>query len=500
MSKLALLWIGLQALSQAQPMIGLFTNHSNVGEAEGSVEFDGAKNAYKIAGGGANIWGATDAFHYVWKQVSGDITLSADNAFIGEGKNPHRKTVLMVRQSLDAGSPYADVAVHGDGMISLQYRTQPNQATRELRSTITGPGATVRLERHGDQFHLIVTKPGIDPDELPNLTTVVMKDPVYVGVGISSHEATVTESTLVSNIKLEVTPRTRIRSKLSIYDMSSRKTEVIYSADRVFEAPNWSPDGAYLMINAGGDLYKIPPAGGELQKLALTEKIISNNDHGITKDGGTIAISGRGQGTGSQVYLANADGSKARLVASGVPSYFHGFSPDGKWFAYTGERAGNFDLYRMDVEGGVEERLTSHKALDDGPDYSPDGKWIYMNSERSGHNQIWRIPADGGGDNDAWVQRVTDGALCDWFPHPSPNSKWIVMISFPKGTRGHPPNRQAQLRLMPMPGGDKIKKVEPMTIVTLFGGQGTINVNSWSADSKKFAFVSYERVPDTKPN
>ena len=178
-----------------------------------------------------------------------------------------------------------------------------------------------------------------------------------------------------------------------------------------------------------------------------------------------------------------------------MPSYFHGFSPDGKWFAYTGERAGNFDLYRMDVDGGVEQRLTSHKALDDGPDYSPDGKWIYFNSERSGQNQIWRIPSEGGGENDAWVQRVTEGDLCDWFPHPSPNSKWIVMISFPKGTRGHPPNRQVQLRLMPMPG-NKLKKGQPATIVNLFGGQGTMNVNSWSPDSKKLAFVSYERVPD----
>ena len=482
----------------AQP-VGLFTNHSNVGEVEGSVEFDQAKGTYKVSGSGANIWGNVDAFHFVWKQVSGDIALSAANAFVGEGKNPHRKVVLMVRQTLEAGSPYADAAIHGDGMVSLQYRTQPNQATRELRSITNSPGV-VRLERHGDQFNIVVTKPGADPDELPNLTTVVMKDPVYIGIGISSHEAAVTESSIISSVSLDITPRTHIQSKLSIYDMATKKTDVIYTAGKVFEAPNWSPDGAYLMINTGGDLYRIPPAGGaEPQKMVLSEKVNSNNDHGITKDGRTIAISGRGQGTGSQVFVANADGSKARLVASGVPSYFHGFSPDGKWFAYTAERAANFDLYRMAVEGGEEERLTSHKALDDGPDYSPNGKWIYFNSERSGQNQIWRIPAEGGGENDARVQRVTDGDLCDWFPHPSPNGKWMVMISFPKGTRGHPPNRNVQLRLLPMPG-DKLKKVEPAVIVSLFGGQGTINVNSWSPDSKKFAFVSYERVPDAPVN
>lgn len=497
MSKLTLLWVALQLVSQAQP-IGLFTNQTHIGEADGSTEFDATKGVYKIAGKGANIWGQADAFHFLWKQASGDIALFADSAFVGAGKNPHRKVVLMIRQTLDSGSPYADVAIHGDGMISLQYRTQPGEQTRELRSTTTGPGATVRLERHGDQFNIIVNKPGLDQDELPNLTTVVMKDPVYVGIGMTSHEADVSETALVSNVKLEVTPRTKIQSKINVYDVASKKTDVIYTANRVFEAPNWSPDGAFLMVNSGGDLYKLPPAGGaEPQKIQLNEKINSNNDHGITRDGRTIAISGRGQGTGSQVYLANADGSKARLVASGVPSYFHGFSPDGKWFAYTGERAGNFDLYRMEVEGSVELRLTVNKALDDGPDYSPDGKWIYFNSERAGHNQIWRIPSDGGGENDAWVKQITDGDLCDWFPHPSPNSKWMTIISFPKGTRGHPPYRQVQLRLLPMPA-DKLKRAEPVTIVTLFGGQGTINVNSWSPDSKKFAFVSYERIPDTK--
>jgi TolB protein len=298
----------------------------------------------------------------------------------------------------------------------------------------------------------------------------------------------------VSNIKLEVSARTKIQSKVSIYDISSKKVEVIYTADRVFEAPNWSPDGTFLMVNSGGDLYRLAPsAGAEPQKISLSEKVSANNDHGITKDGKKIAISGRGQGTGSQVYIANVDGSKARLTASGVPSYFHGFSPDGKWFAYTGERAGNFDLYRMDVEGGLEERLTTHKALDDGPDYSPDGKWIYLNSERTGHNQVWRIPADGAGEKDEWAEHVVKSETSDWFPHPSPNGKSLVFISCPKGTRGHPPYRQVQLRVMSMPG-DKLKKIEPVTIVTMLGGQGTINVNSWSPDSKKFAYVSYERV------
>jgi Tol biopolymer transport system component len=323
-----------------------------------------------------------------------------------------------------------------------------------------------------------------------------MKDPVYVGIGISSHEADTSETSVVSNVELTVTPRTHIRSKVNIYDLSTKKTEVIFSADKVWEAPNWSPDGKFLMVNSGGDLYRLAPeANSTPQKIEVSEKISANNDHGITNDGKLIAISGRGQGTGSQIFIANMDGTKAHLVSSGVPSYFHGFSPDSKYFAYAAERAGNFDLYRMELEGGVEQRLTGHSAYDDGPDYSPDGKWIYYNSERSGHMQIWRIPAEGAGEADLAAERVITSDTSDWFPHPSPNAKEMVIISFPKGTRGHPPNRNVELRLMPMPAA-KLKSVKPVTIVELFGGQGTINVNSWSPDSKRFAFVSYERVPD----
>ena len=495
MNKVTLLTLGLPLLALSQPL-GVFSNQSTVGEGGGSAGFEALKGVYSINGKGANIWGASDAFHYVWKQAQGDLTLSADTAFVGTGKNPHRKVVLMIRQSLEPGSAYADVAVHGDGMISLQYRALADQATREVRSVATGPGANVRLERRGDQFHLVVTKAGSDPDELPNLTTVVMKDPVYVGIGMTSHEADVMESALVSNVKLEITPRTRIQSKISIYELSSKRTEVVQTASGVFEAPNWSPDGTYLMVNSGGELYKLPIGGGAMQKVVLSEKVSVNNDHGITKDGKTIAISGRGQGTGSQIFTAGAAGTGTKLIVSGVPSYFHGFSPDGKWMAYTAERAGNFDLYQMEIEGGVEQRLTTHKALDDGPDYSPDGRWIYFNSERTGHNQIWRIPTDREGEGDGDAQRITQGDSCDWFPHPSPNGKWLTMISFARGTRGHPPYRQVQLRVMAMPG-DKLKKLEtPNMIVPLLGGQGTINVNSWSPDSKRFAYVSYERVPD----
>jgi Tol biopolymer transport system component len=283
------------------------------------------------------------------------------------------------------------------------------------------------------------------------------------------------------------------RSLVSIYDLASKSVEVIFTADTVWEAPNWSRDGQFLMVNSGGNLYRLPARkGAQPEKIDLGSIAGCNNDHGISPDGKQIAISARGNAGGSQVYLANADGSNPRLMTPQAPSYYHGWSPDGKWLAYTAQRDKNFDIYRLPAAGGgVEERLTTNPGLDDGPDYSPDGKWIYVNSDRTGNFDIWRFPAGGAGENDKNAQQVTSDEWEDWFPHPSPDGKWMVFVSFEKGTQGHPANRNVALRMMPLPGAKlTTPKIEILT--RLFGGQGTINVNSWSPDSKRFAFVSYE--------
>ena len=289
--------------------------------------------------------------------------------------------------------------------------------------------------------------------------------------------------------------RPAVRSKISIYDLKQKSIEVVYTAGKLFEAPNWSRDGKFLLVNSGGNLLTLDlgAKGSEPRKIDLGSITGCNNDHGISPDGKMISISARSGGArGSQVYLANADGSNARLMTPNAPSYYHGWSPDGKWLAYTAERNGNFDVYRMAVTGGEEERLTSAKGLDDGPDYSPDGRWIYVNSERTGSFDIWRFPPDGSGTDDKLAQQVTRDDREDWFPHPSPDGKWMVFVSFEKGTKGHPANKNVQLRLMRLPGA-KLNQNAPITVLTnLFGGQGTINVNSWSPDSKRFAFVSYE--------
>jgi Tol biopolymer transport system component len=276
----------------------------------------------------------------------------------------------------------------------------------------------------------------------------------------------------------------RVSSHVMITSFDGSSPREIYSAPKRIEAPNWSPDGKYLLWNSGGKLWQFPLAGGEPQAVDTGAIRDINNDHGITRDGKWFAISAE------QIYILPAAGGTPRQITQRKPSYFHGWSPDGEWLAYCAERGGNFDLYRISKDGGAEERLTSHPGYDDGPDYSPDGKWIYFNSDRYGSWDIWRIPAEGAGADDAHAERVTADDWEDWFPHPSPDGKWIVFLSFPKGTKGHPANQNVMLRRIPMPGQEPAAD-NIVTLEKFFGGQGTINVNSWSPDSKQFAYIRY---------
>lgn len=183
--------------------IGIFDSDGDVGETpkKGSVVYDAAAGEYRVTGGGANIWAATDAFHFVWKRLSGNVTLTADVRFIGAGAVGHRKAVLMVRQGLEPDAPYADIALHGDGLTSLQFRPTAGAITQQTQSPVTAP-LRIRLERRGDQFTMYVGKPG---DELKSTgpATVALKDPVYLGFGVCSHKADILETAIFSNVKME---------------------------------------------------------------------------------------------------------------------------------------------------------------------------------------------------------------------------------------------------------------------------------------------------------
>ncbi|MCF8226446.1 MAG: transporter [Bacteroidales bacterium] len=275
-----------------------------------------------------------------------------------------------------------------------------------------------------------------------------------------------------------------VHSELCIMNTETKEVSVVYRAGYHLEAPNWTLDGKYLIFNSDGLLYKIPVSGGTPEKINTDFANRCNNDHVLSPDGSKIAISHHDETDHqSKIYILPLEGGVPELVTPKGPSYLHGWSPAENKLTYCAERNGEYDVYVIDMETKEEEQLTDSPGLDDGPEYSPDGKYIYFNSVRTGTMQIWRMKTDGSGQT-----QVTFDKYNDWFAHPSPDNQWLVFISYdpsvPAGS--HPPNKNVMLRRIPVSGG------EPETLLKLFGGQGTINVPSWSPDSKKIAFVRYE--------
>ncbi len=275
-------------------------------------------------------------------------------------------------------------------------------------------------------------------------------------------------------------------STLEVYDIMTDQRKTILMEKNHFEAPNWSLDGNYFIINQKGNLFKIS-LNGEKEKIDSGFATRCNNDHVISPDGKTLALShnvqeGKDSWLTSCIFTIPISGGQPTRVTSKTPSFLHGWSPDGKMLAYTARRNGQFDIYVIPVEGGDEIQLTNSKGLSDGPEYAPDGQFIYYNAIDSGKMEIWRMQADGGN-----KKQLTDDAYSNWFPHVSPDGKQFVFISYLQDQgSSHPPMKQVALRLYDLNSG-KIK-----TLHTFTGGQGSLNVPSWSPDSEKFAFVSYE--------
>jgi regulation of enolase protein 1 (concanavalin A-like superfamily) len=486
---IVVLFMSATLASAASTELGIFSHQRDIGNVAGpgSVNFDPAKGEYLITGGGGNMWYTNDAFHFVWEKVSGDFTLTADVKFIGTGGNPHRKACLLIRQSLKPGSVYADVALHGNGLTSLQYRDAPAGPTHEIQSNISAP-TRMRIEKRGDYISMWLAAAGEDLKPAGGYLRIPFKGKFYVGLGVCAHDNKVVERAVFSNVELKPvsTPanvQPVLESTLEIVGLALMDRRVIYRTRDHIEAPNWSRDGKFFLFNSNGRIYQVPVTGGASEPLDTGRQIHCNNDHGISPDGTQLAISDSTQDGKSRIYVLPIAGGAPRLITPQAPSYWHGWSPDGKTLAYCAERNGQFDIYTIPVDGGGETRLTTAPGLDDGPDYSPDGKYIYFNSERTGRMQIWRMKPDG-----SEQEQITSDDYCNWFAHPSPNGRWIVFLSYAKDVTGHPPNKDVQLRLMSLADG----KIQVLT--KLFGGQGTINVPSWSPDSQNVAFVSYQLV------
>jgi TolB protein len=485
--------------SFAQNPVGIFQDHTDVGnpKIKGSAVYDQATQTYTLKGAGYNIWFARDEFQYAFNKLQGDFILTAQFEFVGKGTEGHRKIGWMVRESTDEDAVHMSATYHGDGLTVLQWRMKKGMEMRDPQDEIRfakGNAQIIQLERSGKVFTMRVAKLGEPLQTVGSTELENMPEEVLAGLFICSHNPDVIEEAKIWNVRIDkplpadYDPYQNgfVGSRLETMNVFDGKRTVIYESDKGFEAPNWMPDGKNLLFNQGGLLYEIPATGGKIVQHNAGGLEHMNNDHGISFDGKMLAVSSSREGLkggGSTVYVLPLTGGTPKMITPETPSYFHGWAADNKNVYYVAQRdTAIYNVYRCDLSGGKEVQLTFNKSHHvDGPEESPDGKYIYFNGSMTGTMQIWRMKPDGSG-----LEQLTFDQYNDWFPHISPDGKWMVFISFPDSIEpnNHPAYKRVMLRIMPVSGG------APKVIAYLYGGQGTINVASWSPDSKHIAFMS----------
>ena len=450
------------AVAACALILGEFEDHADIGAPKlaGAATYNAASQEYLLTASGC---------HFAWRRLQGDFILQARVEFPGPDVNSNRKAGWMVRSSLDVDAQYVE-----------------------------GTGADViQLERRGTTFISSTARYG-DPFTTREIAESGVGSEPYVGLFLcaQNEQAVIRDVRIVRPAKKDFVPyRDYIGSHLELLDLQTGHRQIVHSSKVPFEAPNWTRDGRALIFNTSGT---DPNTRGRLYRfdLATRQPILidtgfanrNNNDHVLSFDGTMLGISDQSTDAGqSTIFTLPAGGGVPKRITPLTPSYLHGWSPDAKFLVYTGGRSGEFDIYKIAADGsGKEIRLTAAKALDDGPEFTPDGRSIYFNSTRSGKMQIWRMGADGSD-----PQRVTNDTYNNWFPHLSPDGKSFVMISYVDeiDPAEHPYYKRVYLRLMPVSGGT------PKVIAYIYGGQGTINVPSWSPDGRMLAFVSNSSIP-----
>ncbi len=482
---------------QSQSQVGIFDNHTDIGNCKhrGFATYDADKQAYTIGGAGTNMWFGQDEFHYLWTTLQGDFILRAEFAFHGSGVDPHRKVGWIIKNNLDGNSKHVNACVHGDGLTSLQFRKTVGGETEQIVSTDSFPDV-IQLERKGTKYIMSTAKFGEEFTSV-ELSDFQMDNESFVGLYVCAHNPEIMETATFRNVRIvqpagdDLVPyKDYIGSHLEVMDIETGHRKILYSSAHSIQAPNWTVDGEKLIYNSKGRLYNYNLRDNQITPLNTGFAINNNNDHVLSFDGKLLGISHHNNedGGNSTLYYLPVQGDSTPIQVSkkGMgASYLHGWSLDRKTMLFTGERKGQFNIYSIDVKTGKETQLTRQKTLDDGPEFSPDGKYIFFNSVRTGKMKLWKMDADGKNQT-----QLTFDEYNDCFPHVSPDKKWIVFISFPKdiNPNDHPFYKHCLLRIMPYEGG------KPRIIAYLYGGQGTINVPSWSPDSKRIAFVTNSKM------
>ena len=385
--------------------------------------------------------------------------------------------------------------MHGDGLTSLQHRQVAGGPTATISAAITHADV-IELKREGRRFIMGVAKFG-QPMVHTEFYGPDLGPDVHVGLFACSHNPKVKETATFTNVRIVVPPkvgwvpyRDYIGSNLEVLDIETGHRTVLHTSPISIQAPNWTTDGKTLIFNGSGKLWTFDLASKAVAEFNTGSVTRNNNDHVLSFDGSMLGISSASQdpadGNRSVVWVLPATGGEPKRVTANSPSYLHGWSLDKKWLFYTGQRNNELDIYKIPVDGGEEIRLTTTEGVDDGSEMTPDGQWIYFNSTRSGHMQIWRMKPDGSDQ-----QQITFDRFNNWFPHIAPDGKSMVIISYGEDIQSadHPFYKHVYLRHLALDGSN------PKVIAYVFGGQGTINVPSWSPDGKKIAFVSNTALP-----
>lgn len=460
----------------------------------GKSLYDSAEQTFTLSGSGAEPSAVMEQFRFAWQKIKGDFIVQAT---LHSTSNACAKVGIMARNSLTGGSPFAAVCVQADTPTTLQFRVEEGESREQL--VLSSFHATeLQLARTGNTFTLSSAVFGESYKSISH--EIALGEELHVGLFVDSQQSGVLEQAVFSNVRVSIPAASDFKpytdylgSHLEVMDVQTGHRKILHSEPGSIQAPNWTQDDSLLYNSAAGVMYRYDIARDTVSELNTGTCRQNNNDHVLSFDGKMLALSNyAGDPSRSVAFILPVGGSDEpeQITSPEVGhAYLHGWSPDGKKLVFTGGRKGETgdfrNLWSVDVDTKLETALTPPGTLDDGPEYTPDGKYIYFNSVRTGTMQIWRMGPDGSN-----PEQITFDEYNNWFPHISPDGKWIVYLAFPTDMDpwSHPFYRQCTIRFMPSSGG------APRTIGYLYGGQGSMNTPGWSPDSKRIAFVTNTRL------